>query len=356
MLKKRGIEPDTIDIEAIWDSSLTPEENYNKFKKIAGNQGEYQKDEVEYYEKLAIEEERKYFMEQLRKHFEDLKKSTTPKLEEYYAELTQMVNTLVENNEIFSLFLVGKAGVGKTFNTVKALARKGVDFQVILGNISPLELYHTLYSFNDEKSMLVFDDTQGLLANKQSMSLLLSALWSPTKERRVCWRTTSKKLKAPPQFVFKGKVIFIANRIPKYIAPTVSRCFCMEVNFNYYEILKIMLEIAKLPHPKLTKEERLMIWEWIRDNTDYTTKDFDLRLQKKIEIIYQHNKKNWKKLALKLINRDEELQLIKQLMESHRTVKSMVKEWTEKTGKSRRTFFAKKRLVETTMGVVVEQN
>jgi hypothetical protein len=215
-----------------------------------------------------------------------------------------------------------------------------------LGNISPLELFHTLYEYRNSNNVIVFDDTHGLLKNKQSMSLLMSAMWNPTNKRIVSWLTTSKKLKCPEQFEFKGKIIFIANELPEDIKPVVSRCLEYELSFSYWDILKIMAEISKQPHPSLTREERQMIFNWIKDNTDETTKDFDLRLQKKIETLYEYNKDNWQELALKLINRDEDLAVIKQLMKEYTTTKTQVQKWIEITGKSRMTFFRKKKLLE----------
>lgn len=348
MIRKVGIDPKTVDLDALWDTSLTYQENKENIKRLIGKSTElenlYQKDEVENYVKMTLEEERIHIQEQIKKEFEKILKTETSNLKIFFFPLEKYIETVLKTKHIHSLFIIGKAGLGKSVTTIKTLTRLNKDFKAILGNISPLELYHTLYEWRN--GVLVFDDTQGLLNNKASMSLLMSATWNPTNRRIVSWLTTSKKLKAPPQFEFKGKIIFIANEIPKNIEPTVSRCLKYELNFNYYEILKIMAEISKLPHPNLSKEERLMIFNWIKNNCDETTENFDLRLQKKIETLYEHNKKEWKKLALKLIKKDEDLAVIKQLMEESRIVKTQVKKWVEITGKSRRTFFLKKRLLK----------
>ena len=124
-----------------------------------------------------------------------------------------------------------KAGLGKTHTTVKTLSKHNKEFKSIIGNISPLELYHTLYEWRN--CNLMFDDTAGLLSNKASMSLVMAATWSPTGRRIVQWLTTSKKLKCPPQFEFRGKVFFIANDIPKNIEPTISRSLRYVQSFTY---------------------------------------------------------------------------------------------------------------------------
>ena len=353
ILKKFGVPSDVIDISASWDSSLSAEENYSKIKEMAktfGNSDKaleenYDSGEEKYYEDLQIQEEKKRIQEQIKKEFQEIMKKETSDLKLYYFTLERYIETVLKSKHIHGLFITGKAGLGKSFTVMKTLSKKDeIEFKAILGNISPLELYHTLYDFRD--GVLVFDDTQALLKNNQSMSLILSAMWNPTGHREVSWLTTSKKLKCPSSFEFKGKIIFIANEIPHQIEPTISRCLVYKLEFTRNEILKIMLEIAKQSHPILSKEERIKIWEWIRDNTDETTLNFDLRLQKKIETLYIYNKDCWEELAKKLIQRDEDLVLIKQLQESYSMVKNQVKEWVERTGKSRATFFRKKQLLE----------
>jgi len=346
MLDKMGVESDTVDTEAYWDSSLSANENYEKIRKIASISQDldlkfeksYQKDEVQHYEQIAMEKEREYIEEQLTKGLEEIKKSTTPQLDKYYWELNKFVEILVKS-DIHSLFLIGKTAMGKTFNTIRTLAKQGVKFKYVVGNISPLEMYHVLY--NNRKGVLLFDDTQALIENKASMSVLLSALWSATKHRIVEWRTTSKKLKAPPFYEFEGKIIFTLNEVPdnEGIRTLLSRCFTYEMNFDYGTILKIMLEIAKIPDNDMSKEERFNIVDFIKENTCEATRDFNLRLQKKIETIYKFEKEKWKDLALKIIKPDVDLLIIKQLMESTTVVKAQANKFIELTGKSRRTFF-----------------
>jgi hypothetical protein len=327
-----------------WDDTLTEEENLANIVsgKLESSFGD--KDEVQHYEQVMAEQERQVIQQEIKKEFKDILSKETDDLKKYYFTLEKYIETTLKAKYLHSLFITGKAGIGKSFTVVKVLSNTVLDYKIVLGNISPLELFHTLYDYR--KNAVVFDDTSGLLANKQSMSILMSAMWSPTNRRTVSWLTTSKKLKCPPQYEFQGKIIFIANEIPDNIKPIVSRCLEFELNFNYYEILKIMAEISKLPHPSLSREERQMIFNWIKDNTDETTQNFDLRLQKKIETLYEYNKENWKELALKLVGRDEDLAIIKQLVKEYTTVKTQVQKYCEITGKSRMTFFRKRKILE----------
>jgi hypothetical protein len=347
-IKSFNIETDLVDLKAIFDSKLTYQENktqierYIKILTKPKIEEKLQEDELEEINRKLTEEEWLHMQEEVKNQFKDILKNETSDLKQYYFILEKYCETVLKSEYLHSLFITGKAGIGKTFSVQKLLSKNNSNYKTILGNISPLELYHTMYDYR--KGVIVFDDTQALLKNKQSMSLLLSGLWSSIQNKRlVSWLTTSKKLKCPPQFLFEGKVFFIANEIPSDIEPIVSRCLEYRLNFTYEEILKIMAEITKLPHKNLAKEERIMILNWIRDNTDSTTVNIDLRLQSKIETLYEHNKNNWQELASKLLKKNEDFILIKQLIDGGKTVNLQVKEWIESTGKDRMTFFRLKK-------------
>jgi hypothetical protein len=360
MIKKKGIETDLVDISALWDSSLTYGENKAVIGQFCDTFGKKEEkpskqvaEEKEHYESIMREKEIKVRKEEIQKEYEKILKSETSNLRKYYFVLERFVETILEAKYNHSLFLTGRAGLGKSYTVMKTLNKeknkKKMDYKLILGNITPLELYHNLYQYRT--SILVFDDTQALLKNKQSMSLLLSAMWTanPDNIRNVNWLSSSQKLKAPQNFDFEGKIIFIANEIPKDVEPVVSRCMDYELVLSYADILLIMTEIAKMPHKVLTKEQRLEVLNWIKENTDETVENFDLRLQSKLETLYEYNKENWKDMAKHLIRRDSDVEIIKQLIAEFRTTKTAVKEYVERTGCSRRKFFYIKKRIESSM-------
>jgi hypothetical protein len=345
MAVKMGIEADKLDSESIWDSSLTANENYNIVRKslelLSQKPPEHDKDEAKHIEALALAEERAYLRDQQAKDFEDIKNSTTPDLERFYLDIEDILDILLKSREIHSLILLGDGGLGKTFKTIQVLANNGVEFVFYNGNVSALELYHILYQ-NRKNKILCFDDTQALLNNKTAMSLLLSALYSPSNHRIVEWHTTSEKLKVPPIFEFESKVVFIANEIPANLQPLISRCFNYELSFTYNEILLIMMEIAKLPHEHLSKAQRFEVVEWLRANTDETTEDFNLRLQQKVELVYLYKNERWKELSQTFVRCDEMLKVIKQILETTGSAKDQIKKFQDITGRGRTQFYVYK--------------
>jgi len=242
-------------------------------------------------------------------------------------------------------FLMDGIVVHNSYNTLKKLSEMEEDFSYWQGNITPFKLYQLLYEHNGE--VIFFDDTQSLIQNKRAMSLLIQALWSATGERKVSWLSSKNSLKKqgiPEEFVFNGKIIFSLNEIPDSVEVRVllSRCFKYELNFNYKEKLKMMYEIAKREGNGLTPEDRVKIVDFIAKHTSKATKDFNLRLQKKVEEIFKASD-NWKSISRIFLVEDDMDRLVLDLVESGKPVDEQIKIFKEKTGGSRGTYFYRKK-------------
>jgi len=115
------------------------------------------------------------------------------------------------------------------------------------------------------------------------------------------------------------------------------------IKLSYKDIMNLMREIAKLEHKKLKPEERKTVINYISKNTTEATKDFNLRLQKKVESVYQYNPKDWKKLAGTLLEVDKNLEIVRELTEGGKPIKEQIKDFGERTGKCKATYFNYKR-------------
>jgi hypothetical protein len=232
----------------------------------------------------------------------------------------------------------GEPGIGKSHVTMQTLEelglRKNKDFAVLSGYATPLELYTFLYE--NRNKIVVLDDIPNIFENETSYHLLLSILWTVTYERMVYYLTSSNKLKVPGQFEFKGKVIFLTNRLPKDSTSLLSRCLFYEMNLPYWQKLEIMEDIAK---EGAISEDVMM---FIRSNTDETTKNFNLRTLVKINGLYLHNNGDWKRLSLEQLEIDETLRLVKEICSTIEKTSEQFRVFHERTGNSRATFFRMK--------------
>lgn len=340
---------DLFDFQAEYDPNISFNENFKEIEKQllmiglikhtpTNEELKQYEEEQKKFQQMLLEEEKRNLDEMMNERYEQIIKRNTPEIDKFFRNIRDNINMVCDYNEHHCLLLLGKAGLGKTYNTVMTLKKKGKNFYLQTGNISPLSMFHLLYTFRKENDVLIFDDTQSLLKNRDSLSVLNSAIWSPTGIRICMWKTT-KKLMCPNIFEFKGKIIFIANNLPKN-EPIFSRALIYTHNLNYHEILEVMYEKAKTKHEILTKEERIDIVNWIRENTDETTLDMDLRLQNKIELAYIYSKDNglnWKEIAKTFIKGDEIKRIVKEICEQFTTVKEQNKKWIEETGLSPRT-------------------
>ena len=268
-------------------------------------------------------------------------------LEEYFFHMRHYIELVTKSKDVHSLFLLGSAGIGKTHSTIAKLKELKADYVYMNGNISPLALYEFLYTQNGR--VIVFDDTQGLIRSKNSIALLLGALWSPEEKRLISWNTTSKILEnIPSQFEFTGKIIFIMNEVPKNVdfQTLISRCFFFKVDFDHKTLLDMMCQIAKFPE----------VFKHIKAQTSPGTKHFDLRLLKKLETIYQYDKEHWKLLSRPFLEVDKEKEIVAQLIASGLAGKKAVREFKRQTGLSQRTYYRIKNEVNLNEKIQVQKN
>ncbi len=249
-------------------------------------------------------------------------------IEETYFVIKQFAK-IVANRNAKGLIVYGECGTGKSHSVIRAFREAGKEFVYLSGHITPLKLYEFLF-YNQNKNIIL--DDINILDNEINLNMLKSCL--NDNSRVVHYYTSSTKLKVPSKFIFNGTITLLLNKKPsdnENLRAVESRVLVYELKLSYKDKIKIMFELAKQDYKDLTKEERLKIVEWIKDNTSRATKNLNLRVLFQIFEIYRFDKKNWEKLAKKIIVKDEELELIIQGLNW--------KEWCEITGKSRRTYF-----------------
>ena len=344
------IETDIIDFEALVDEKLSYQENKeiiaNEIKKLKPNafvEMEDIKAIVETNEMVYNE----YINEQMRQEFEnaleEIKQKQTPELEKYFKELKEMVKAVVKTN-LNGLIVYGPAGWGKSFQVLTTLHEMGLkereDYVYISSHMTPLELYNTLYKYRDR--IVILDDVERLLENLTTLGILKSALWSPVGKRYVYYYSTTDKLEAPEQFEFTGKIIMLMNRIPdrykEIVDSLMSRVLVYKLEFDYETKIKAIYEFAKVV------EIPLDIVDFVRENVSETSKKLNFRTLIQLKEIYQYYNgiDEWKKIAKKILEDDEEDEIMKivyEIIQKPIPVKEQVKEFIERTGMSRATFF-----------------
>jgi len=246
------------------------------------------------------------------------KSLSEPKVEKFginarFGFVQQLVSMVADGVQP-SAVITGEGGLGKTYTVIKTLSDKGytdisdlAEFQTgsminmrkafiqIKGYSTPKGLYRTL--FDNNKSVIVFDDCDSVLKDPVALNLLKSALDSYGK-RIISWNADMKDEDLPRSFEFTGRVIFISNMNESRIDQAIrSRSMMIDLSMNLEQKIERMETIAMedefLPeYEKVIVKDALDLIRSIKD----TVKEISLRTLISVAKIRASNK-NWKDLA-----------------------------------------------------------
>ena len=222
--------------------------------------------------------------------------------------------TMVANNVQPSAVITGEGGLGKTYTVTKTLEANGykdisdlADFQVgtiintrkcftmVKGYSTAKGLYRTL--FENNKSIIVFDDCDAVLKDPVALNLLKGALDSYGK-RIISWNADMRDDDLPRSFNFEGRVIFISNMDQDRIDQAIrSRSMMIDLSMSATQKIDRMEYIAKsdefLPEYDATiKSDALALIRSIKDDV----KEISLRTLIAVSKVRASNK-DWKDLA-----------------------------------------------------------
>jgi hypothetical protein len=228
----------------------------------------------------------------------------------FVEKLVTMVATGVQPSAV----ITGEGGLGKTYTVTKTLESHGykdisdlADFQVgsivntrkcftmVKGYSTAKGLYRTL--FENNKSIVVFDDCDAVLKDPIALNLLKGALDSYGK-RIISWNADMKDDDLPRSFEFTGRVIFISNMDQDRIDQAIrSRSMMIDLSMTLDQKIDRMEFIAKsdefLPEYDATvKSDALKLIRSIKNEC----KEISLRTLIAVSKIRASNK-DWKDLA-----------------------------------------------------------
>lgn len=187
-------------------------------------------------------------------------KSTKFDINQRFSFVEKLVSMVADGVQP-SAIITGEGGLGKTYTVTKTLETKGykdisdlADFQVgtiintrkcftmVKGYSTPKGLYRTL--FENNKSIIVFDDCDSVLKDPVALNLLKSALDSYGK-RIISWNADMKDEDLPRSFNFEGRVIFISNMDDGKIDQAIrSRSMMIDLTMTTEQKIERMETIA----------------------------------------------------------------------------------------------------------------
>ena len=346
LLKKSGVEDlQTIDVLGEWDSSLTLNENFDlitekyELKPIKTKQ-ELLSD-ITRFKAEQEKEEYKKVKDAFNEALKNLPEETSA-VQKVFNSVREYAQIISESDKIYGLIILGEAGVGKSFQTLKSLAEKGLkegkDFVYFQSYTTPVELVNLFWDNRDDK-IIILDDVEGLFKDSKAANILKSVLWSSVGGERFCeYHTTSSKLRSPSKFLFTSKIIIITNKIDKdddeHIRSLKSRCFVLKIELTFEEKIKLMYDIAKKIPSTLSPSERKGVVEYFKTK-GVAVKNFDFRLLIKALFLREKKPDNWKALVDEMLEIDDLMLYAINIMDE--TTSTRNEKWVEETGYSVRT-------------------
>ena len=230
---------------------------------------------------------------------------------EFVEKLVNMVASGVQPSAV----ITGEGGLGKTYTVTKTLEANGfkdisdlADFQVgsiintrkcftmVKGYSTAKGLYRTL--FENNKSIIVFDDCDAVLKDPVALNLLKGALDSYGK-RIISWNADMRDDDLPRSFNFEGRVIFISNMDQNGIDQAIrSRSMMIDLSMTADQKIDRMEFIAKSESfmPEYDAEQKADALALIRELKD-SAKEISLRTLISVTKIRASNPKDYRGLA-----------------------------------------------------------
>lgn len=192
---------------------------------------------------------------------------------------------------VTALVVSGAAGVGKSHTVEEVLEQQAqlgrTRYAVIKGTITPIQLYRTLYEFQDPGSVVVLDDADGVLFNEDALNLLKSAL-DTTGKRKLCWLSEAigrGNDALPSAFEYKGTMIFITNidfqkivdegksKLAPHFEALLSRSLYLDLTLRSKRdllcwIRHVVMKNQMLVKRGLTVEQSQEVLDFLRRNID----------------------------------------------------------------------------------------
>ena len=225
---------------------------------------------------------------------------------------TDQLVKMVAKGQTASCVITGEGGLGKSFTVMKALRDAGLKdvselpigevipprgcFRVVKGFSTAKGLYRIL--FENQNSIIVFDDCDSILKDPDALNLLKGALDSYDK-RYITWNTSINDDGLPRSFEFKGGVVSVSNMAADKISQAIrSRAMNVDLSMTTDQKIERMETIMRSDDfmydvPMPFKIESL---ELIRKNKDVAS-EISLRTLINVTKIRNSGNSNWASLA-----------------------------------------------------------
>lgn len=238
-----------------------------------------------------------------------------------FAMLDKITNAASQGT-VRGLVVSGPPGIGKSFGVEKQLVAANMFrtmngsepmYDIISGAMSAIGLYQKLYFNRALGFVTVLDDSDGVLFEEESLTILKAALNSGDK-RRISWNKQSRALDMggiPDAFDYEGSILFLSNidfdrsiakgsRISDHLAAIMSRCHYLDLEIGSLrdKLLRIeqICRDGMLAPYDFSPQQEAEIVAFMVDNAEYL-RECSLRMVKKVADFVKTDPNGWYDMA-----------------------------------------------------------
>ena len=249
------------------------------------------------------------------------------KMNKKYKLLNESLRAVGEGT-IPLLILKGQAGTGKSYSTLKYMKDNNINYKYINNYATPLAFYKLVYN-NRNRKVLIFDDVQSI-GDLKIKSMLKSVCGElDDGKRKVSYHSTSPVLEKnglPDSFELDVNIVLIFNNDISGFEPIINRGVTIDFFLNFDEMIE---RIKEVQHSANIEQEVL---DYVLQTCNEATENLSIRT---LVILSNLKRKGYdfKLFADEILKTDMELYDLITLSE---------KEWVNKTGYHRATYYRKK--------------
>ena len=238
-------------------------------------------------------------------------------LRERFDILSLLTQGAIGSN-VRAVTVTGAPGVGKSYTVEQLLEQagesQGIEYEVIKGAISAVNLYKVAYRMREPGSVIVLDDADSIFNDEEALNIL-KVLCDSSEVRRVSWMKESNALVAddiPQTFEFKGAMIFISNldfqrfvdegknKYAQHFEALMSRSLYLDLRLHSRSELAVWVEHVAISgkifeREGLTATQGKTVLNFLKVNRE-NLRELSLRtLLKTSQLVNTH--KNWESMA-----------------------------------------------------------
>jgi hypothetical protein len=261
----------------------------------------------------------------------------------HFRAIRELLDVLVASPEVHVLAIESAPGLGKSSTIEAALRAMGAPYRSVGSYSTALHLYNTLSTAHRDE-ILILDDCAGLFTNDVSMAILKGATWASAGyggERRVKWGSTTT-LKASDEFTFRGKLVLIANHIPRGedTKAFLQRAMHLRVDLSDKELADLLTEAANSELHFADVSLAAEVSQYLVKNLSrYNSTEINIRTLRKGYEIAKLKPHCWQPLLEKILPKTSPQDIVQQLSRSSMTVVEQAKEFARVTKMSERSFY-----------------